>query len=92
MVYDRLNQIERKTWRRWLFYIDIIVMAIFVISIIFLAEDAYYAGFYYGGGKTSVSQQHLWYVVRDTAFITAALAWLFYRFFRNQFLILKRIY
>ncbi|RLF62387.1 MAG: hypothetical protein DRN16_01675 [Thermoplasmata archaeon] len=92
MIYERFNQIERKTWRKWLFYIDIIIIAIFVISLVFLAEDAYYAGFYYGGGKTSVAQKQMWYVVRDASFITATLAWLFYRFFRNQFLLLRRIY
>lgn len=79
--------VEPKQWRRWLFYLDIIVVAVLIIAIVFLAQDAYMAGYHYG---SDLERESLWHVARDVAFVTGALAWLFYRFFRNEFLVLRQ--
>ena len=79
-------EIDTKKWRRWLFYIDIIVIAIFIISIVVLVQDAYMAGYHYG---LSAHDTYLWNMARDVAFLTGSVAWVFYRFFRNEFLVLR---
>ncbi len=79
-------EIETKKWRRWLFYIDVIVVAIFIVSIVILVQDAYKAGYYYGFPDHTI---YLWHMARDVAVLTGSIAWIFYRFFRNEFLVLR---
>jgi len=76
-----------KKWRRWLFYIDIIIIAIFVIATVYMARDALMAGYHYEGG---IPERYFWSFARDVAFQTATLVWIFYRLFRCQFLLLKK--
>jgi len=77
-----------KGWRRTLFYIDIIVIAIFVIATVYMAKDIYMAG--YNWGNATEYEKYMWRFARDVAFQTASLAWIFYRLFRCQFLLLKK--
>jgi hypothetical protein len=79
-------EVDPKKWRRWLFYIDIVVVAVLIIAIVLLAQDAYYAGYYHGNNR---EVDFMWKVARDVAFVTGALAWLFYRFFKNEFEVLR---
>lgn len=79
-------EVEPKKWRRWLFYVDIVVVAVLIIAIVFLARDAYWAGYWHGSNEEI---DYLWKVARDVAFVTGALAWLFYRFFKNEFEVLR---
>ncbi len=80
-------EVEHKKWRRWLFYVDIVVIAVVIISIVFLAKDAYMAGYYHGSNDEIT---FLWHMGRDIAFVTGSLAWMFYRFFTNEFRILRQ--
>ena len=77
-----------KKWQRWLFYIDIIVIAIFVIANVYMAKDVYMAGYYYG--NIGIYEKYFWRFARDVAFLTATAIWIFYRLFRNQYLLLKK--
>ncbi len=78
-----------KTWQRWLFYIDIIAIAIFVIATVYMANDAFWAGYYHDINRAKYDLS-MWHLARDVAFQTASLAWIFYRLFRCQFLLLKK--
>ncbi len=78
---------ERK-WQRWFFYVDIIVIAIFVIATIYVVKDAYYAGYYWGNMEKY--EMFFWRFARDVGFQTASMLWLFYRLFRCQFLLLRK--
>lgn len=82
---DKMRPISSKVWRRWLFYLDLVIIAIFVIALVFLVQDAYLAGTYSGRGSSALQDLHLWYMIRDVAFVAVSIAWIFYRFFKIQF-------
>ena len=81
-----------KSWRRWLFYVDVIMIAIFALATVYMARDAYWAGFYRNTNSLDLNEhtKSLWYLARDVAFQVAALAWIFYRLFHCQLLLLKK--
>jgi len=85
-----LQRIERATWRRYLFYMDLAVFAIFGVSLALLVRHTFAAGQLYSRGEYGLSTETLWQVVADTAFLVAAFSWLAYRFFRNEYLVLSR--
>lgn len=74
--------IHRTDWKRWLLYIDLLVFGVFVLSVVVLALDAFYAGFYSGVGNASAETGALWSMARDAVVATGALAWIFFRFFK----------
>ncbi len=90
MDLDSVTQVDRATWRRYLFYIDLVVIAIFAIALILLVRHSFVGGQLYANGDFDSSSDAMWLVVGDTAFLVAALGWIFYRFFRNQYLVLTR--
>lgn len=92
MEISDLQQIERDTWRKYLFYIDLAAIAIFAIALIVSIRHAFFAGMWYEQGEIVLAGQNLWLLVGDMVFLTGSLAWIFYRFFRNQYLVLTRRY
>jgi hypothetical protein len=90
MELSDAQKIDRATWRRYLFYIDLAVICIFAIALILLVRHTWQGGRLYESGEFSSSTNALWLVVGDTAFMVGALGWIFYRFFRNQYLVLTR--
>lgn len=85
-------EIDPRKWEKILFYVDLVVIGIFIISLIFLVEDAYMAGHYSSLENLNKHGLYLWHMMRDTVFVIASLAWIFYRFFRNQFLLSRRFW
>lgn len=92
-----LQQVDRRTWRRYLFYVDLLVVTIFAVSLILLVRHTFLAGQYYEEhqafperGVWGLQTEALWFVVGDTAFLVASLMWILYRFFRNEYLVLTR--
>ncbi|HEC88321.1 MAG TPA: hypothetical protein ENI52_03280 [Thermoplasmata archaeon] len=81
-----------KNWKRWLFYVDVMVIAIFAIATVYMAEDAFWAGYHRAIGSSHINEygEALWHLARDVAFQVASLSWIFYRLFRCQFLLLKK--
>ncbi len=90
MEFEDLQKVDRGTWRKYLFYIDLAVIAIFMLSIVLLVRHTFMAGQWYERDELSLATRGLWLVVGDTAFLVAALGWIFYRFFRNQYLVITR--
>jgi len=82
MVEDMIRQMSKKTWYRWSIYINIILFFIVALFIYFLVKDTSVAA--KQGGETWL------YVSRDIAFIAIALALIFFQFFRNLFVIMRR--
>ncbi len=78
------ENLEKRDVKRMLFYGDILVVGIFVIALALLVRDAYSAGFYYAANDLDAHTRSLWYMARETAFLTAALAWIFVRFFKDK--------
>lgn len=90
MELDDLQRIDRATWRRYLFYVDLVVIAVFALSLTLLVRHSFQAGQLVARDELNASTQALWLVVSDTAFLVASLSWIFYRFFRNQYLVMTR--
>ena len=83
MVDDVIRQMSKKTWYKWSLYINIILFFIIALFIYLLVKDSIAVGKGEGGD--------LWlYVARDIAFVAVALALIFFQFFRNLFVIMRR--
>jgi len=82
MVDNMIRQMSKKTWYKWSFYINIILFFIVGVFIYLLVKDSMAVG--ERGGGTWL------FVARDIAFIAVALALIFFQFFRNLFVIMRR--
>jgi hypothetical protein len=90
MADQTIRHMSKNTWYRWSFYINIILFFIIALSITLLILDSFTAGQYYvSGSKAELSNQWL-YVGRDVAFLSIALALVFFQFFRNLLVIIRR--
>jgi hypothetical protein len=90
VVFDEVQKIDRAAWRRYLFYIDLAVIAVFVVSLVVAIRHAFMAGQWYANDEIEIAGQNLWLLVGDTVFVTGSLCWIFYRFFKNQYLVVTR--
>ncbi len=90
MAFEDLQKIDRATWRKYLFYLDLVVFAIFAISLVLVVRHTYHAGMQVEAGSLANSTRILWQVAADTAFLVGSLSWIVYRFFRNQYIVLTR--
>lgn len=86
------SYIDRRDWARVLFYTDLIVIAVFMVSLILLVVNAYHAGYALQFTKYADSHTALWKVTVATGFMVGSMAWIFFRFFKNQYLAMKRPY
>ena len=90
MVDQSIRQISKKTWYRWSFYVNIILFFIIALSITLLISDSFRAGeLNISGTKTELSQQWL-YIGRDVAFLSISFALVFFQFFKNLLVIIRR--
>lgn len=90
MIEQSIRQISKKSWYRWSFYVNVILFFVIAISILFLVLDSYQAGkIAKTGGGDPLSQVWLW-IARDIAFLSVSLALIFFQFFRNLLVIIKR--
>jgi len=92
MVDTWFPQIDKKTWNKLSFYINIIMFLVVALFIYLLVMDVYYAGklatqIY--GPSDELSQAWV-YIVRDIAFLAVAQTWIFVQLFKNQLLIIRR--
>ncbi len=80
MVDGKINQISKKTWYKWSFYINIILFFIVALFVYLLVIDS----LQFKGGYDWI------YITRDIGFLSAALALIFFQFFRNLLIIMRR--
>ncbi len=92
MEFADIQRVERATWRKYLFYMDLVVIAIFAISLALLVRHTFIAGQLFERGAFDISTATMWLVVIDTAFLAGSLMWIVFRFFRNQYIVLTRRY
>jgi hypothetical protein len=83
MVDDMIRQMSKKTWYKWSIYLNIILFFIIGLFIYLLVKDSILVG------KDTPGDAWL-FVSRDIAFIAVSLALIFYQFFRNIFVIMRR--
>lgn len=91
MVLDEARRVDRATWRRYLFYVDLAVFAVFALALILLVRHTFLAGQLYDAGDWAALDA-MWLLAGDGAFLVGALGWIVYRFFRNQYLVMLRPY
>ena len=74
---------EKRDFQKIFLYLDILVMAIFAVSLVVLIRDAYVAGFY-EQRVSDLYSMNFWAMLRDAVFVVGSLSWIFYRYFRGQ--------
>ena len=82
MADEIMRNIDKKTWYRWSFYINIVLFFIVALFLYFLVVDSIDYGKYQG--------DYWLYVTRDVAFIAVSLALIFAQFIRYLFIIMRR--
>jgi len=81
MADNAFHQMSKKTWYKWSFYINIILFFIIALFIYLLVIDC----LQFKPGS------YLWLnIARDLAFLSIALALVFFQFFRNMLKIMRR--
>lgn len=76
-------RLEKRDFKRIFLYLDILVIAIFAVSLVMLTRDAYVAGFY-EQRVDNLYSTNFWAMLRDAVFLVGALSWIFYRYFNLQ--------
>ena len=82
MVEKIVRQTTKQAWYRWSIYVNIILFLIVIIFLVMLILDSITYG-RLGGDAWML-------ITRDVGFIIAALAFIFYQFFRNIMTIIRR--
>ncbi|PKK86578.1 MAG: hypothetical protein CVT48_00540 [Thermoplasmata archaeon HGW-Thermoplasmata-1] len=82
---EYFRQIDKKRWKKWLFYLDLVMIAIFIFALVMLVRDTYFSGYYLALMEQDMHDFHLWGVVRDAVFAAFSGAYIFVRFFVNLF-------
>ena len=91
MVEGKLHQIDRKTWNKWLFYINILVFIIIAVSIYLLIIDSYNAGKLASQSNIGDQLSQAWLIIsRDVAFIAVCFTYIFFQLFKYQKIIIRR--
>ncbi len=83
MVDDMIRQMSKKSWYKWSIYLNIILFFIIGLFVYLLIKDSMEVGRNFGGDTWLL-------VARDVAFISIALALIFFQFFKNLFVIMRR--
>ncbi len=78
MTETRKQQIDKETWGKVSFYIDIVVFAIIAVCIYLLIQLSYAAG-------GSANSDQIWFSIAGVvAFLAICLTWIFFRLFRYR--------
>jgi hypothetical protein len=82
LVYMKENSVfsvDKKTWNKWSFYINVIIFIIIAVFIWLLIRDAYAVGTVYNNASALTDAWFM--VVRDVAFLAVGLVILFVQMF-----------
>ncbi len=90
MELEQLQHVDRQTWRRYLFYMDLAVFAIFAVSLSLLVRHTFEAGQLFNQGEFGLANRTMWQIVTETAFLVGSFSWIAYRFFRNEYIVMTR--
>jgi NhaP-type Na+/H+ or K+/H+ antiporter len=92
MVDTRIHQIDKKTWHKWSFYINLIIFIIIALAIYLLIIDSYNAGQIAQSQAYGTDQlSQAWLAIgRDIAFLAICLTYVFSILYRYQRLIIRR--
>ncbi len=81
MSENPILPVDKKTWNKWLFYINVIIFIIVAVFIYLLIIDSYKAGSISAQNNTNLLSNAWIMVVRDIAFLVAGLVIIFFQLF-----------
>jgi len=73
--------VDKKTWNKWSFYINVIIFIIIAVFIYLLVIDSYNAGSISVQNNANLLSNAWIMVVRDIAFLAAGLVIIFFQLF-----------
>ena len=85
-------QLDKKTWNKWSFYINLIIFIIIAVFIYLLIRDTFEAGRISASSPNdSFDISNAWLmIVRDVAFLAAGLVIIFFQLFSYYRQIIRR--
>ena len=81
MSENPILPVDKKTWNKWSFYINVIIFFIVAVFIYLLVIDSYNAGSISVQNNTNLLSNAWIMVVRDIAFLVASLVIIFFQLF-----------
>jgi hypothetical protein len=81
MSENTVLSLDKKTWNKWSFYINVVIFIITALFIYLLIKDSMEVGRQMVGSDTTVLSNAWFAVVRDIAFLAAGLVILFVQMF-----------
>jgi uncharacterized Tic20 family protein len=81
MSENPILPVDKKTWNKWSFYINVIIFIIVAVVIWILILDAFNAGIVYTENNATNLTNAWIAVVRDVAFLAVGLVFLFVQMF-----------
>jgi len=91
MVKTQIHQIDKKTWNKWSFYVNIVVFIVIAVSIYLLIIDSYAAGKLASQTYSGDQLSQAWlFIARDIAFLAVCFTIVFFQLFKYQRLIIRR--
>ena len=88
MVEEFLRKTSKKSWYKWSFYINVILIFIVAIMLYFVVIDAYNAGTWYN--NPAIHSQWMFALARDLSILAVVIAFLFVQLIRNISIIIRR--
>jgi hypothetical protein len=73
--------VDKKTWNKWSFYINVVLFIIIALFIYLLIRDSIQVGSSMAGNDSSALSNAWFTIVRDIAFLTISLVILFVQMF-----------
>jgi len=84
MVENMIRQTSKKKWYKISLYLNIVLFFIVALFTYLLVRDSI------DYGRNILGRDGWMYIARDIAFMAIAVALIFFQFFRNLFVIIKR--
>ncbi|KYK22818.1 hypothetical protein AYK25_10310 [Thermoplasmatales archaeon SM1-50] len=81
MSENPILTVDKKTWSKWSFYLNVVIFIIIAVVIYLLILDAFHAGIVYVQSDPTLLTNAWIAVVRDVAFLAVGLVILFVQMF-----------
>ena len=85
-----LRHMDKAAWKKYLFYIDMVVWGIFAVAIAYVVGNMYLVGYFEGKADLSTHEAAWWKAFIGLSFMVASLSWVFFRFWKTGFQAMKR--
>lgn len=87
---DQSRLMDKTAWRKYLFYIDMVVWGIFAVAVAYVVGNIYVVGYSEAATMRDLHEDSWWRAFIGLAFMVGSLAWVFFRFWRNGYKAMRR--